>query len=295
MAALPLTWDKYRLNCGGKILNLHRPQVMGIINLTSDSYCSTGRFSTVDGAVRHAVQSVKDGAAILDVGAEATNPFLTPVTPLDQEMDGLLPVVEALLKEVDIPIAVDTNKTEVMAEMINLGVHMINDITALRRPGALALLAPLKDIPVCLMHMAFPDSKPQDGAKHLYPDGVVAMVKQFLQERLTACEEAGISRNRLMVDPGVGGGSFGKSAEEVLQLVGALNAFHDMACPLLLGVSRKSFINDFLGLPENERLPASLAITALGVERGALLIRAHDVKATVETVRMTTIFLENQS
>lgn len=294
MGALPLTWDKYTLNCRGKNLNLHRPQVMGIINLAPDSYCSTGRFSNVDDAVRHGVQSVKDGAVMLDVGAEPTNPFLTPVAPLAEEMDRLLPVVEALLREVDVPIAIDTNKTEVMAEMINLGVHMINDITALRRPGALELLAQVKDVPVCLMHMAFPDGKPQNPPQDLYPHGVVSAVKDFLQERLVVCEAAGISRERLMIDPGVGGGSFGKTPEEVLQLTGSLSEFDDMACPLLLGVSRKSFMGDLLGLPENERVPASLAMTALGVERGALLIRAHDVKATVEAVRITTHFLENQ-
>ena len=294
MGALPPTWDRYTLNCRGKILNLYRPQVMGIINLAPDSYCSTGRFSTVDKAVRHGVQAVKEGAVILDVGAEPTNPFLTPVTPLAEEMDRLLPVLEALLREVDVPIAVDTNKTEVMKEVIHLGVHMINDITALRRPGALALLAQVKDIPVCLMHMAFPDGKPSDPPQPLYPRGITTAVKQFLQERLALCEGAGITRDRLMVDPGVGGGSFGKTSEEVLQLLGAVSEFQEMACPLLLGLSRKSFIGDLLALPENERLSASLAMTALGVERGALLIRAHDVKATVEAVRMTTFFLENQ-
>ena len=294
MSALPVTWDKYTLNCRGKMLNLHRPGIMGIINLASDSYCSTGRFSNSDDAVRHAVQAVKEGAVILDVGAEATNPFSIPVAPLAEEMDRLLPVVEALLREVDVPIAIDTNKTEVMAEMIKLGVHMINDITALRRPGALALLAKVEDMPVCLMHMAFPDGKPATLPDNLYPNGVVASVKAFLEERLALCEDAGIDRKRLVIDPGVGGGSFGKNTQEVLQLVGALNTFDSMECPLLLGLSRKSFIGDLLSLPENERVPASLAMTALGIEQGALLIRAHDVKATVEAVKITTAFLESQ-
>lgn len=291
---LPATWDKYIINCRGKSLDLRRPQVMGIINLDPASYCKVGRFAQIDEILKHAHEAVAAGAAILDIGAEATNPFTATRMTAQEEMDRLLPVLEILLREIAIPIAVDTYKTEVMKAAIELGVHMINDIMALRSPGAMELLATYPEIPVCLMHMAYSVDENKGNTEVVYPKGLTQTIYNFLTERVKKCVEGGINRHRLLIDPGIGGGNFGKTAQEVLQLISDLTIFESISCPLLLGLSRKSFIGELLNLPVEQRLPASLAMTTLSVERGALLIRAHDVKPTVETLQIVTALFEAQ-
>lgn len=279
-----------RLDCGGKLLDLSQPRVMGILNITPDSYCAIGRYTSVDAAVTYAQQMVAEGAAIIDVGGEPTNPGVNPVISLQQELDRVIPVIEALADNIDVPISVDTSKPQVMQEAIAHGARFINDVRGLSNPGALRVVAEA-NVAVCLMHMAFPLGNP-DPAWHA-GDDVAVTVKEFLQARIDACIAAGIARERIVIDPGIGGGSFGKNVAQNLQLLANLNILKTCHVPILVGVSRKMFIGELLDLPVEQRLSGSLAATVMAVNQGANIIRAHDVKATVEAVKVAAAIINN--
>lgn len=258
---------------------------MGILNITPHSFSSIGRFTALDQALRYAEKIVNEGAAIIDVGGESTNPGVHPITSEQEELDRVIPVVEAISRELPIPVSVDTSKPNVMREAINKGAGFINDVRALRHPGSLDIIAQ-SGLPVCLMHMLHPD-----GQSHLAPDGdigddPVTAIKTFLQERIDACLMAGISKDKIVLDPGIGHGNFGKMQQQNLQILHQLDRFQDMPFPLLLGVSRKTFIGNIINQPVEERLYGSLAATALAVMKGATIIRAHDVKETVQAVKV---------
>lgn len=258
---------------------------MGILNITPNSFSTVGRFLSRDQALRHAESMVAEGAAIIDVGGEPTNPGVHPVVSLQEELDRVIPVIESLADAIAIPLSVDTSKPEVMRAAIAAGAGCINDVRALQDPAALQVVAEA-DIPVCLMHMAFPQGN-SAGAPWLDAgEDIVSHVQHFLHARIAACLGAGIARDHILIDPGIGGGSFGKNAAQNMQLLSRLEPFVALGFPVLVGVSRKSFIGALLDLAVEERLSASLAAAAIAVWQGASLIRAHDVKATVQAVKM---------
>jgi dihydropteroate synthase len=267
------------LRCGHHTLDLTRARVMGILNVTPDSFSDGGDFVTREAALRHARQMVADGADLIDVGGESTRPGAPPVS-VAEELDRVIPVIEALASELAVPVSVDTSKPEVMRAAVAAGAGLINDVAALRRPGALAAAAALR-VPVCLMHMqGEPGTMQQDPA---YGD-VVAEVAAFLAGRLAACEAAGIPRERLLVDPGFG---FGKTLAHNLALLRGLPRLASLGVPVLAGLSRKSMIGALLGgVPVGERLHGSVAAAVLAVERGAAIVRVHDVGPTVQALRI---------
>lgn len=270
--------SKLILDCGGRRLDLNRPAVMGILNVTPDSFSDGGLFFDRNQAIAHAVRMVEEGADIIDVGGESTRPGAQPVSP-QEEADRVLPVIEALARRVSVPISIDTSKPEVMRAAVAAGAGFINDVRALREPGALDTAAAL-GVPVCLMHMQGEPRTMQDDPQ--YRD-VVAEVCDFLAARLAAAEAAGVPRERLLVDPGFG---FGKTVEHNLELLRGLRAFTVLGAPVLVGLSRKSMIGKLLGLAVGERLHASVALALIAVQNGARVVRVHDVKPTVEAIRM---------
>lgn len=267
-----------RLPCGSRFLDLSRPQVMGILNVTPDSFSDGGRFNRCDAALRHAEAMLRAGATLIDIGGESTRPGAPPVSEAE-ELERVCPAVEAIARELDVVISVDTSTAAVMRESARLGAGLINDVRSLQRPGALQAAAE-SGLPVCLMHMRGEPGTMQDDPQ--YPD-ILAEVRGFLSERMAACEAAGIPRERLLLDPGFG---FAKTLAHNLSLFRRLESLHELGRPLLVGVSRKSMIGKVLDKPVDERLHGSLALAALAVARGAQIIRVHDVAETVDVVRM---------
>jgi len=266
------------LDCAGKALDLHHPQVMGILNVTPDSFSDGGQFLVQDSALAQAKQMVADGAGIIDVGGESTRPGAAIVS-VEEEIDRVVPVIEAIRSEIDIPISIDTSKPDVMRAAIEAGAGLINDVRALQVPGALQAAAD-SDVPVCLMHAQGTPQNMQDNPEY---EDVVNDVISFLQERIRACTGAGIPQNKLILDPGFG---FGKRATHNLQLMKHLNRIIDMNLPVLIGVSRKSMIGKLLKVSVEERLAASLSLASISVWQGAKIIRSHDVRETVQAIMM---------
>ncbi len=267
-----------QIDCAGRWLDLSQPRVMGVLNITPDSFSDGGRYLSLDAALRRAAVMVTEGAAIIDVGGESTRPG-APAVPVQEELDRVLPVVERLAQELPVPVSVDTSKPTIMREAARVGAGMINDVWALRQPGALEA-ARASGLPVCLMHMLGEPATMQ--REPIYTD-VVAEVRAFLAERVQACAAMGIQRERILVDPGFG---FGKTLEHNLSLLRHLEQLTDLAAGVLVGFSRKSMIGLLLEAPVNERLPGSLAAAVLAAWQGAGVIRAHDVKETVQALRV---------
>ncbi|MFK7977671.1 MAG: dihydropteroate synthase [Halioglobus sp.] len=271
------------LNCGGRILDLSRPIVMGIINTTPDSFSDGGTLykdASLDlsKALSRACEMVDAGARMLDVGGESTRPGAEAVS-LEQELDRVLPLVEAIKRELDVVISVDTSSAKVMTEAASLGAGFINDVRALSRAGALDAAA-ATGLPICLMHMQGQPQHMQDSPRYV---DVAAEVVDFLEERISACQIHGIGPERLVLDPGFG---FGKTLSHNLQLVRDLPRLHALGLPILVGFSRKSMIGKLLGREVDERLPAGLALALQATSRGARIVRTHDVQATVDALAM---------
>lgn len=258
-------------HCGRYILNAERPLIMGIVNLTDDSFSGDGLHGNVEASVAQGRQLIEEGAHILDLGAESSRPGSAAV-PLQMEIDRLLPVIEAL-RNCGTALSVDTVKPEVMRVALAAGADMINDINALRAPGALELVAASK-AGICLMHMQGSPGTMQDDPHY---DDIVAEVAAFLAERVAAAEAAGIALNRIAVDPGFG---FGKSLEHNIELLRRLDELVVPGLPLLVGLSRKSMLGLLTGRAAPERVHAGIAAHVLAVERGARIVRVHDVAAT---------------
>ena len=275
---MSLTQHPNRLPCGSRFLDLSRPHVMGILNVTPDSFSDGGRYSRVDLALRHAADMVAAGATLIDVGGESTRPGARPVSPVE-ELERVAPVVEAIARNLDVIISVDTSTPAVIRESARLGAGLINDVRSLQRDGALEAAA-ATSLPVCLMHMRGEPGTMQDSP--VYAD-LVAEVRDFLAERMAACVEAGIDAERIVLDPGFG---FAKTYEHNLSLFKHLGELHALGRPLLVGASRKSMIGRALGREVGERLHGSLALAALAVAKGAHILRVHDVAETVDVVRM---------
>ena len=275
MSVVP-TFD--RLPCGSRFLDLSRPHVMGILNVTPDSFSDGGRYGKRDAALRHAEAMLQAGATLIDVGGESTRPGARAVSSVE-ELERVAPVVEAIARELDVIISVDTSTPAVIRETARLGAGLINDVRSLQRDGALDAVAD-SGLPVCLMHMRGEPTTMQQNPQ--YPD-VVAEVREFLLERLTACAAVGIGAERVILDPGFG---FAKTLEHNLSLFKHLQSLHVLGRPLLVGVSRKSMIGKVLGHEVGERLYGSLALAALALSKGAHILRVHDVAQTVDVVRM---------
>ena len=282
-----------QLNCGSATFNLSRPVVMGILNTTPDSF-SDGGHCYRDGklnlelTIRYAKQMLEEGASIIDVGGESTRPGALMVSE-QQELDRVVPVVEALVRELGAVVSVDTSNASVIRESAKVGAGIINDIRALQREGALEAAA-ATGLPVCLMHMQGEPETMQKAPS--YENDVVTNVSGFLQERISACYAAGINKERILLDPGFG---FGKTLEHNLQLLARLGEMAKLGFPLLVGLSRKSMLGALLKRDINERLPGSLALALAAAERGAAIIRVHDVAATVDVLRVMSAIQSVQS
>jgi len=266
------------LSCGVHSLDLSAPVVMGVLNVTPDSFSDGGLFLATAQAIRQARLMVSEGAAIIDVGGESTRPGAEPVAT-QQELERVIPVIEALAAELAVPVSVDTSKPEVMRLAIAAGASMVNDVLALQEPGALEVLAGSRAA-ICLMHMQGRPRTMQTDPR--YAD-VVRDVRHFLSQRVQACEAAGIGRSRIVVDPGFG---FGKTIGHNLALLASLEELARDGLPVLAGLSRKSLIGQLTGRPVGQRLAGSVALAALAVSHGASILRAHDVAATVDAVRI---------
>ncbi len=253
---------------------------MGILNVTPDSFSDGGRYTAVESALRHAQGMVAAGAAIIDVGGESTRPGAPAVTEAE-ELDRVVPVIEAIARELDVVISMDTSTPAVMREGARAGAGLINDVRSLRRPGALEAAA-ATDLAVCLMHMRGEPSTMQQAP--VYTD-VAGEVGAFLAEQVARCEAAGISRERLVLDPGYG---FAKTLEHNLELFSRQTELLAFGLPLLVGVSRKSMIGAVTGRPVEGRLAGGLALAALALAKGAQILRVHDVAETVDVVKMIT-------
>jgi dihydropteroate synthase len=259
-------------------------QVMGILNVTPDSFSDGGQFQVRDAALRHVEQMLAEGVDIIDVGGESTRPGAASIS-LQAELDRVVPVIEAIRERFGVPVSVDTSKPEVMRLAVAAGAAMVNDVCALQEAGALEVCAGLS-VPVCLMHMQGLPRTMQQAPQ--YTD-VVWDVGQFFEERITACEQAGITRNRLILDPGFG---FGKTLQHNLNLLRRLGEFSLLKLPILVGVSRKSMIGALLdNRPVDGRLYGSVAAAVIAAMNGAKIIRVHDVKATVDAIRIVNAVL----
>ncbi len=266
-----------QLDCNGRVLTLDRPRVMGIVNVTPDSFSDGGAHDTLEAAVAHGLQLAAAGADVLDVGGESTRPGADAVDA-DEELRRVIPVIERLARETALPISVDTSKPEVMRAAVAAGAGMINDVYALRRDGALDMAAAL-GVPVVLMHMQGEPRSMQAAPEY---DDVVAQVHRFLAERIFAAEMAGIAKKKIIVDPGFG---FGKTLAHNLTLLAQLQRFNELGVPVLAGLSRKKSIGDLTGRDDpRERVHGSVAAHLIAAQRGALLLRVHDVAATVDAL-----------
>ena len=273
-----------KMNFAGRELDLSRCHVMGILNVTPDSFSDGGYFNSREAALVRARQMVSDGATFIDVGGESTRPGATEVST-QEELDRVCPVVEAIAKELDTVISVDTSNPVVMAETARLGAGLINDVRALQREGAPEVAAKA-GIPVCIMHIQGEPDTMQDDPRYR---NVRREVSSFLTERMRVVEQAGVGPENIILDPGFG---FGKSVEHNYQLLATLEQLHILGHPLLVGVSRKSMLGAVTGRDVNERLPASLAAATISALKGASILRVHDVRETVDAVRIVTAVKE---
>ena len=265
-------------NCGRFTLDLTTPQVMGIVNVTPDSFSDGGQFAATNHAVAHALKLIEEGAAIVDIGGESTRPNAKPVS-LQEELDRVIPVIEALAKRVNMPISIDTYKAQVMQAAIAAGASMVNDVRALQETGALEVVAN-SDAGVCLMHMQGTPQTMQDNPQY---DNVIDDISDFLVARLQACIDGGIAKNRILLDPGFG---FGKTRAHNITLIQQLAQLNALGQPLLVGLSRKSILGQVTGNDVNARLYASVAASVIAAQKGAKILRVHDVKATVEALKV---------
>ncbi|HHQ4651305.1 TPA: dihydropteroate synthase [Aeromonas hydrophila] len=275
-----------QLTSKGLSLSLERPHVMGILNVTPDSFSDGGHFNQLERAMTHARQMVAEGATLIDIGGESTRPGAPDVSE-QEELDRVIPVVERMVAELEVMISLDTSKAAVMREGCAAGAHLINDVRALLEPGALAAAA-VANVPVCLMHM---QGQPRTMQAEPHYDDLLGEVRAFFDERIAACLAAGIERGLLLLDPGYG---FGKTLAHNYQLLAQQEKLLDYQLPLLVGMSRKSMIGNLLGCPVDERLAGSLACALIGMQRGARIIRVHDVRATMDALRTGWMVMTGQ-
>lgn len=262
----------------GQLGKSTRPLVMGVLNITPDSFSDGGKYNSPEKALEEAKRMVAEGVDILDIGGESTRPGADKVT-IEEELKRTIPVIKHLSKELNTPVSVDTSKAAVMKAAVDAGAVMINDINALRSPGALEA-ALESNVIVCLMHMS---GSPQTMQTKPQYDDVVSDIIVFLRERANDCVKAGIDPQKLLVDPGFG---FGKTMTQNFRILNELTRFRTLGFPVLAGLSRKSMIGDLLDIPVAQRMSASVVLATLAAERGAAIIRVHDVKETLQAMRL---------
>lgn len=275
------------IDFAGHPLDMERCHVMGVLNVTPDSFSDGGHFNRLDSALVQAQRMVSEGAAFIDVGGESTRPGAAPVS-VQEELDRVCPVVEALAREMDVAISVDTSTPEVIRESAALGAGLVNDVRALQREGALAA-AVAAGLPVCLMHMQGQPATMQERPEY---GSVLREVTGFLMDRVRVVEEAGIEAGKVLLDPGFG---FGKSLAHNLELLRSLDQMRALGYPLLVGMSRKSMLGQITGREVSERLPASVAAATIAAIKGAAIIRVHDVRETVDAIKVVTAMEETGS
>ena len=273
-----------QINFAGRVLDMSGCHVMGILNVTPDSFSDGGRYNTVEVALARAREMVADGAAFIDVGGESTRPGATPVS-VEEELERVCPVVEAIARDLDVVVSVDTSSPQVMAEVVKLGAGMINDVRALQRDGTPEVVASA-GVPVCVMHIQGEPDTMQDDPRYR---SVRREVSSFLTERMRVIEKAGVRPDNIILDPGFG---FGKSPQHNLQLLASLEQLQLLGHPILVGMSRKSMLGHITGRDVSERLPASLAAATISAMKGASIIRVHDVRETVDAVKVVTAMEE---
>ena len=269
------------MNCRGKTLTLgKRTHVMGILNVTPDSFSDGGCYLDVQRAIAHTQLMVEEGATLVDIGGESSRPGASPVS-VDEELARVLPVIRAIIDTVDVLISVDTYKAEVAQQALEAGAHLVNDITALRADADMASVVARMKAGLILMHMKGTPRTMQQAPQY---DDVVNDVRASLQESIQTAEEQGIAAERIVIDPGIG---FGKTTEHNLELLKRLAEFRSLNKPLLIGTSRKLFIGNVLGLPINERVEGTAATVCWAIAQGADIVRVHDVKTNVRAALMT--------
>jgi dihydropteroate synthase len=273
-----------KLRCANLSLDLSTPKVMGILNVTPDSFSDGGKFHHIDAALTHAQQMIEQGADIIDIGGESTRPGAQPVM-LEEELQRVIPVIQAL-SGCGAVLSVDTYKPEVMRAAIEAGVHMVNDVFALQQPGALQAVQD-SQVAICLMHM---QGTPQTMQVQPSYQNVLAEVQAFLTQRVEVVRQIGVGDNRIVLDPGFG---FGKKTAHNLTLLKHLAELHIANLPILAGLSRKSVLGQIVGQDADQRVFASVAASVLAVSHGANIVRVHDVKATVEALKVTTAVMQH--
>lgn len=267
-----------KLTARGQTLSLATPQVMGILNVTPDSFSDGGTHNTPAKALEHARKMIAEGATIIDIGGESTRPGAAEVSP-EQEAERVIPVVAAIARESDVWISVDTSKALVIREAANAGAHILNDIRSFSEPGALQAAAQ-SGLPVCVMHM---QGEPRTMQQAPHYQNVVREVYTYLEAQVARCVAAGIEKNHIILDPGFG---FGKTLAHNYQLLDKLDLFHNLGLPVLAGMSRKSMVGQLMDIPPDERVAGSVACAVIAAMKGAQIIRVHDVKETVQAMKV---------
>ena len=273
------------LNANNKTLDLATPQVMGIVNLTPDSFSDGGKFNSIDNALAQVEQMLNDGVNIIDLGGESTRPGAPDVVE-SEELNRVIPVLKAIKKRFEVIVSVDTSKAKVMAEALHYDVDIINDVCALKNEGCLNVVAQT-DIPVCLMHM---QGSPRTMQQQPSYNDIIEDIKTFFQQRINACQQVGIDKKRLILDVGFG---FGKTLTQNYHLLANLSKFHQFNLPLLSGTSRKSMIGNLLNCNVEQRLAGSLTTAILAAQQGAQILRVHDVKETVDALKVLQATTDN--
>lgn len=261
----------------GRVLELSEPVIMGIVNVTPDSFSDGGQFFNTTAALNHAMQLLDEGATILDIGGESTRPG-APDVSLEDELQRVIPLINAIREQSDCVISIDTSKAEVMRQAIEAGADIVNDVRALQEPGAIEVVAQYPDVVVCLMHM---QGQPRSMQNAPHYDDLASEINDFFNQRIAACEAAGIKKSQLILDPGFG---FGKTLKHNYQILAQFNDYAQLGLPLLAGLSRKSMIGNLLNRDTKDRLAGSLAGALIAVQNGAHIIRVHDVKETADVL-----------
>ncbi len=277
----------FLLKIGQRVLDLYtRSYLMGVLNVTPDSFSDGGRFFKLEEAVKQGLKLAEEGADIIDIGGESTRPGSEPV-PIDEELRRVIPVIEELYKEIQVPISIDTYKSRVAKEALDSGALMVNDISGLRFDPEMKKVVVEYDVPVILMHIQGTPRNMQENPKY---DNLIGNLKSYLKDSISIAEEAGISEDKIIVDPGIG---FGKTLDDNLRILKNLSEFRSLGKPVMIGVSRKSFIGKILDLPTDKRLEGSLAALAVAIMNGANILRVHDVKESKRVAKLVDAILKS--
>lgn len=275
--------ETYQIQCGSKTLDLSsRTHIIGILNVTPDSFSDGGKFYRAELAIERGIQMTEEGADIIDIGAESTRPGAEPIS-IEEELQRLMPVLEGLLKKIAVPISVDTYKSAIANAALKAGAHIINDISGLRFDPNMKEVIARYQVPVIIMHIK---GEPRNMQQNPCYDDLIGEIHEYLAESIRLAEQAGISRKKIIIDPGIG---FGKRISDNYEILKYLSRFNRLSCPILIGPSRKSFIGKVLDLPPDQRLEGTIAAVVIGIRNGAHIVRVHDVKQIARACRIADL------